>query len=80
MIYDVSDLFEIISKLFAILARIAFVIGLFLGTALCICQGLGAISIGWFWATFPFWGPWVGLFVIAFVFGIISLALDRKGD
>lgn len=72
----ISDLFEAISKIFTNLAGIAFTIGLFLGTALSICQGLGAISIGWFWATFPFWGPWAGLLIIGIIFIIISSALE----
>lgn len=60
-----SDLFYNISKVFIIIAAIGMLIGLVLGTALCMCQGLGAISIGWFWATFPFWCPWTCLLVMA---------------
>jgi len=30
-------------------------IGIITGIVLCILQATGAINIGWFWATFPFW-------------------------
>lgn len=32
-------------------------IGLITGIVLCILQGVEAVDIGWFWATFPFWAP-----------------------
>lgn len=30
-------------------------IGVIVGIILCVLQGVGAINIGWFWATFPLW-------------------------
>lgn len=26
-----------------------------IGTIFCILEGVGAINLGWFWATFPYW-------------------------
>lgn len=31
------------------------IISIIVGIILCICQAVGVVDIGWFWATFPFW-------------------------
>lgn len=67
--------FLLLGRICRSIADGAFAIGLLLGAALTICEGFGAISIGWFWATFPFWawaGPLVAgvcLTVIAYLIG-----------
>lgn len=59
-------------------------IGIITGIVLCILQGVGTISIGWFWATFPFWivlavdlALIVVVFVIAFIVGLIACLVER---
>ena len=76
---SVYDAFKAAANAMDFVVGIAFLIGLFLGTALCICQGIGAVSIGWFWATFPFWGPWAGLFALSTLVGAVSSAIDQEG-
>lgn len=40
-------------------------LGIVIGVILTILQGVGAIDIGWFWATFAFWiVPAVALFLV----------------
>jgi len=49
-------------------------IGIITGIVLCILNGIGVITIDWFWAIFPFWivpAAGLALFIIITVIALI---------
>ncbi len=53
-----------------------FLVAVITGTVLCILQGVGAIDIGWFWATFPFWAVPAATIAILFILFVIAVVVD----
>ena len=75
-----SDAFLFVSVASFVATFLSFVPSVLTGTVLCILQGTGIVGIGWFWSSFPLWGPWLAFLSASLASVLMSLGCGFASD